>query len=320
MKADRLVWALASALAFTSIGHGQKARTTNDEAWVGSIITNAIPGFDPFNPFKEVPFEQQPPKWEDTTPADLPTAQREYQERARTNHITLDKPQYTNAPWSEIRLRTAALNGDGLAASLCSGSNDLHELFWLSLAATNGWLPSQVELAKNYEYERQKGTSPGELPWEGFMRGLGEIQKQPKAARQAAAQFWWSKAKAGLPKLKVDAVHNHAQALYALGLLHQSGDLVESNAVLAAELFHKAAESGLAPAQEAWGSHCDWHLTNQVEAVGWYYCITSHPNGVSTLDSNPKRAKGRVGLSREPVSRLRVSRPIGPVTSWANFT
>jgi TPR repeat protein len=53
--------------------------------------------------------------------------------------------------------------------------------------------------------------------------------------------------------------------------LHLSGDLVESNSTLAAEMFHKAADMGLPPAQEAWGSECDRRLTNQVEAAVWYY-------------------------------------------------
>jgi TPR repeat protein len=208
--------------------------------------------------------------WEDFQ---IVEARQRYEDDARTNHIALDKPQYNNAPWSEIRLRASALKGDGLAASLCSGSNTLQELFWLSLAATNGWIPSQVRLARDFEYERPKDRPANNIfdDWEVFNPELEEIVKQPKAVRQAAAQFWWNKAKTGLPKLNNDAARNDARAVYALGLLHESGDLVESNAVLAAEMFHMAAKSGLPPAQESWGSYCDWHLTNHVEAASWYY-------------------------------------------------
>jgi len=203
---------------------------------------------------------------------DIAEAQLRYQEDARTNHITLDKPRFTNAPWSEIRLRAAALNGDGLAASLCSGSNALNTLFWLSLAATNRWLPSQVRLAKDYEYERPKNVEPDSFfPKEMFNPELEVILKQPKDLRQSAAKFWRSKARDGLSKLKDDASRNNTRAIYALGLLHQAGDLVESNSTLAAEMFHKAADMGLPPAQEAWGSHCDRQLTNQVEAAVWCY-------------------------------------------------
>jgi len=145
----------------------------------------------------------------------------------------------------------------------------------VSLAATNGWLPSQVRLAKDFEYERPKNTNAGFTiisTWEELASPeLEEIEKQPKLARQASAQLWWHKAKASLPKLKADAARNYARALYALGLLHQSGDLVESNAVLAAEMIHKAAELGLTPAHLSWGLYCDWNLTNRVGAAGWYY-------------------------------------------------
>ena len=232
---------------------------------VSSSITNKEASLDFFS---DAHFNFLNPK-QDT----LKEAQAAYELDARTNHIKLDKPQYTNAPWSEIRLRASALAGDGLAASLCSGSNALNELFWLSLAATNGWLPSQVRLAKEYEfYERPKDRTPRTFTLDEAYDSLLEvIQKQPSEIRQAAAKLWRGKAQAGLARVKADASRNDARALYALGLLHQSGDLVESNAILTAEMFHKAAESGLAPAQEAWGSYCAWHLTNSLEAAGWYY-------------------------------------------------
>lgn len=143
---------------------------------------------------------------------DLVEAQQRYKGDALTNHIKLDKPLYTNAPWAEIRLRAAALAGDGLAASLCASSNGLEQLFWVRLAATNGWLPSQIHLAKDYEYERSKELKEGEFSWEEVMSPeLEEIMKQPKEVRLAATQMWRSKAKAWLPKLKDDAARNEAR-------------------------------------------------------------------------------------------------------------
>jgi TPR repeat protein len=163
----------------------------------------------------------------------------------------------------------------------------------LSLSATNSWIPSQVRLARDFEYERPKDR-PANIfdDWEVFNPELKEVVKQPKAARQAAARFWWSKAKAGLPKLNNDAARDDARAIYALGLLHESGDLVESNAVLAAEMFQMAAKSGLAPAQEKWANHCRWNLTNNVEAANWYYQAATQglmnaQSSLSYLDSEP---------------------------------
>lgn len=299
MKPNRLVAALILALALPPIAEAQEATATNGHGGIVSIAapfgtgTNAGSGIiepETNRVGKNVP-----------TPLDvfdIAGAQLRYQEDARTNHVVLDKSQYTTGPWSEIRLRASAIAGDGLAASLCSGSNALQQLSWLRLGATNGWTPSQVQLAKsldesavlNFEFRLTNGQvitvqatidvtetelaqamskdSPGAV----FLGLVGSSRKRNEVSKDAnEAKFWRSKAQAGLPRLKADAARNYARALYALGLLHQSGDLVESNAVFAAEMIHKAAESGLAPAQESWGSYCAWRLTNEVEAVGWYY-------------------------------------------------
>jgi hypothetical protein len=220
---------------------------------------------------------------------DVAEARSRYFEDARSHHIALDRPQYTNAPWSEVRLRAAALKGDGLAASLCSGSNALQEFFWLSLAATNGWIPAQVGLAKRLapyrvtdtqtgkarlvlsdhpfhsEAEIEKLASETSLYWRA-----GVVPRKPEEIRRLATN-WWNKARRGLPKLKEDAAHGKARAIYALALLHGSGDLVESNSVLFAESLRIAAVLGLAPAQADLAWQCEWHLTNHVEAGEWYY-------------------------------------------------
>ena len=266
MKLNRLVW----FFLFLAAGIAAAQQPVSPSSTNATNKAASIPSFDPSKPFTFVGFG----------PESIAEAQLQYQKDARTNQITLDKPQYTSAPWSEIRLRAAALTGDGLAASLCSGSNSMEQLFWLRLAATNGWLPSQVQLAKDYEYERPKNTNATsyEVVWtweEVINPELKEIEKQPKAVRQAAARFWWSKAKAGLSKLNNDAARNDARAIYASGLLHKSGDLVESNAVLAAEMFQMAAKLGLPPAQDEWAVYCVSDLTNSVEAYRWYYCAAT---------------------------------------------
>jgi hypothetical protein len=109
MKANPLACALLVLLA-VAIQLPAKQPTTNAaEQKISPSGINAadVPDFTILKP------------WEDFQ---IVEARQRYEEDARTNHITLDKPQYNNAPWSEIRLRASALKGDGLAASLCYGN------------------------------------------------------------------------------------------------------------------------------------------------------------------------------------------------------
>lgn len=246
-------------------------------------------------------------------------AQRRYEESARTNRIKLEQPLHTNAPCSQARLRAAALAGDGYAASLCQGSNRIEGDFWLGLASTNGCVPAQIELAKRLEGASQvvfqlrvtnehmlragrsgvRGTNGAvfeiscsadmtqrqlgemmheEIPGTEFVRWIGRApgENSPDAD---AAKYWRNKAKAGLPKLKGEAATNDARALFALSRLHEAGDLVESNSVVAADMLRKAANLGLAAAECEWGTHNE-RLTNLVQASRWY--LAAATQGLAT--------------------------------------
>src|SRR5262249_8577706 len=150
-------------------------------------------------------------------------AQMRYDFDAAATKFKPDKPLYTNAPWSESRLREAALKGDGLSASLCSGSNAAESLYWVSVSATNGWIPSQVRLAKDFESERPKKSKPGEIYLIELNYEVEAIWPQPRDFRRAIAEYWWGRAKGGLPKLKEQAAQNNPRALYGLGILYQNG-------------------------------------------------------------------------------------------------
>jgi TPR repeat protein len=225
-----------------------------------------------------------PLKIDFTPDADKPQSAEEWAERfrkqaenekqARLNRVKLDQPLYTNAPYSQFRLLAAARNGDGEAAWLYQGTNAQDSAFWNRLAATNGYVLAQVALAKEFEdalsgvYEVE--TTNGSIVSVSFPESATEQQvkeaissewpgaKRVKPIRRPAselahdaalAKYWRERAKAALPTLKAAAATNDARALHALSRLHGDGDLVESNAVLAAQFLRRAAESGHAPAQ-----------------------------------------------------------------------
>lgn len=238
-------------------------------------------------------------------------ARAAYYEDAKTNHIRLEKPLYTNAPYFEIRLRAAALAGDGFAASLCNGTNETERAFWSRLAATNGWVPAQIALAGQSEQAAritaelktvdtntlQKAqlntvltngqTFTISLPFDTSEKEFKNnvltnlpgavfvrwIGRGPGQSSQDTmlAKHWRAKAQAALPKLQADAARTNLHAMFALALLHSQGDLVQSNRAIADGLIRQAAELGLAPAQEFHASHYEYVAADYTEASRWYY-------------------------------------------------
>ena len=223
-------------------------------------------------------------------------ARAAYNADALTNHIRLEKPLYTNAPYSEFRLRAAALAGDGYAASLCSGTNETERAFWQRLAATNGWVPAQIRLAKEYETCPVvtllfRATNGGRIEVSVFsnesvdvaMKAIAtnspgaeliETVRRPAAevARDAAlAKHWRAKAQAALPRLQADTGRTNPHALLALAFLHADGDLVQSNRARANELMRQSAELGLALAQECVAIDYKSPAVDNVQAARWFF-------------------------------------------------
>jgi TPR repeat protein len=271
-------------------------------------------------------------EYDEVVLSDLEVALVAYSEDARTNHIRLEKPLYTNAPCSEFRLRAAALAGDGYAASLCSGTNKTERAFWERLAATNGWVPAQIQLAEKLEEVGvelrvtnsrifQATISAWEVPeatngrvfkvsragamterelksdvakqflGAEFVRWIGRSPGEP-SPDTVLAKHWRAKALAALPKLKADAGRTNPQALFALALLHDEGDLVQSNQARATELIRQAAEAGMAAAQQGHGRNFE-RQTNCVEAARWYYLAATQ--GLASAQSSLASIHGPPG-------------------------
>ena len=162
-------------------------------------------------------------------PPGLAEARGRYDEDARTNRIKLLTPLYTNAPCAEVNLRAAALAGDGLAAFNCDGTNDAERSLWRWLAATNGWVPAQLDLAaelakikpvvltfRGTNGQEFSTTMPGDQPetvevrYREYVTNIARpgttylrTERQPveEVSRNlAAAAEWRAKAKAVLPR------------------------------------------------------------------------------------------------------------------------
>ncbi|PAW91572.1 MAG: hypothetical protein B9S33_00300 [Pedosphaera sp. Tous-C6FEB] len=290
----------------------------------------------------------------DLTPVtnELENAQAEYRADARTNHIVLGLPLYTNAPFSEARLRAAALAGSGLAASMCSDSNSLDESFLLRLSATNGWMLAQLRLAKeleeqavqSFEFRSTNGrlfkvTGPlgaaeaefkaavlRDYPGAVFVRATGR-PKHELAADLASAKQWREAANKSLPVLRAKAATNDAEAMYGLGALYWTGTLVESNRTIGLDLLRRAAEKELAPAQYALASElASSNHRNFVEAAAWYQRAATQglakaQAALFVLNDEPQRWRHDLRFHAQARERVRWAYEFvsQPTKSWAAY-
>ena len=282
----------------------------------------------------------------------LASAEAAYLADARTNHIVLDKPLYTNGVYSETRLRDAALGGNGLAAWICAGSKATDKDFMLRLSATNGWILSQLELAdelekgavQSFEFRNTNGQlitisaahdeteasvkAAAAKRFSGvvFVRASGR-SKQELATDLASARRWREAARKTLPQWQARAATNDADAMFGLGALHAVGTLVESNRTTALGLLRKSAEKGLAPAQYHLASELEFGHTNFVEAATWYLRaatqgLASAQSALSGLNSEPREWRYDLRFRPQASERVRWAYELAnqPSGSWRAYS